>query len=63
VPIVAVPLILVCWFTLFLLIAALTEERSRKSVWPSCGLLARAGRPVRSGRAIVLVLLARRSVG
>ncbi len=59
VPIVAVPLILVCWFVLFLLVAALTEERS-----PEVGLAKlrgfSPGQAARFGRseATVLVVLA-----
>jgi putative ABC transport system permease protein len=59
VPIVAVPLILVCWFVLFLLVASLTEERSAevglaKLRGFSPGQAARFGR----AEAMALVVLA-----
>lgn len=59
IPVVAVPLVLVCWFVLYLLVAALTEERS-----PEVALAKLRGfsmsRAARFGRAeaLVLVLLA-----
>ena len=59
VPIVAVPLILLCWFVLFLLVAALTDERS-----PEIALAKLRGfslrRAARFGRAeaVALILLA-----
>jgi putative ABC transport system permease protein len=56
VPIVAVPLVLVCWFVLFLLVAALTEERS-----PEVGLAKlrgfSPGQAARFGRAEAMVLV------
>lgn len=56
VPIVAVPLVLVCWFILFLLIAALTEERS-----PEVGLAKlrgySVGQAARFGRAEAQLLV------
>src|SRR5262249_13166809 len=56
VPIVAVPLILLCWFVLFLLVAALTEERA-----PELGLAKLRGYPLRKagrfGRAETAVLV------
>ncbi|MDT5024362.1 MAG: putative transport system permease protein [Micromonosporaceae bacterium] len=56
VPIVAVPLVLVCWFVLFLLVAALTEERS-----PEVGLAKlrgfSPGQAARFGRAEAMLLV------
>lgn len=56
VPIVAVPLVLVSWFVLFLLVAALTEERS-----PEVGLAKlrgfSPGQAARFGRAEAMVLV------
>ncbi|HEX6871312.1 MAG TPA: FtsX-like permease family protein [Micromonosporaceae bacterium] len=59
VPIIAVPLVLVCWFILFLLVAALTDERGgevglAKLRGFSVGQAARFGR----AEAVVLVVLA-----
>jgi putative ABC transport system permease protein len=56
IPIVAVPLVLVCWFILFLLVAALTDERS-----PEVGLAKlrgySVGQAARFGRAEAMLLV------
>jgi len=59
VPIVTVPLVVLCWFVLFLLVAALTEERSPELALAklrgyTLGRAARFGR----GETLALVLLA-----
>lgn len=59
VPIVTVPLVVLCWFVLFLLVAALTEERSPELALAklrgySLNRAARFGR----GETLVLILLA-----
>ncbi len=56
-PVIAVPLVLLCWFVLFLLVASLTEERS-----PEIALAKLrgypAGRAARFGLGEVLLLIA-----
>jgi hypothetical protein len=78
VPVVAVPLVLLCWFVLFLLVGALTEERAPEVALAKLrgfplGRAARFGRsetmllvvlavPIGAVAGIVLVELAARSL-
>jgi putative ABC transport system permease protein len=56
VPVVAVPLVLVCWFILFLLVAALTEERSPEVALAKLRGYS-PGRSARFGRAEAVALV------
>jgi hypothetical protein len=57
VPIIAVPLVLLCWFVLFLLVAALTEERGPEIALAKLRGFS-AGRAARFGLGEVLLLVA-----
>ena len=57
VPVIAVPLILLCWFVLFLLVAALTEERGPEIALAKLRGFP-AGRAARFGLGEVLLLIA-----
>jgi putative ABC transport system permease protein len=56
VPVVAVPLVLVCWFILILLVAALTDERSPEVALAKLRGYS-PGRAARFGRAETLILV------
>jgi putative ABC transport system permease protein len=55
-PVIAVPLVLLCWFVLFLLVASLTEERGPEIALAKLRGFP-AGRAARFGLAEVLVLI------
>jgi hypothetical protein len=56
-PVIAVPLVLLCWFVLFLLVASLTEERSAEIALAKLRGYP-AGRAARFGLGEVLLLIA-----